>query len=721
MVSGPVWKRAALCFLLVLTACGDSTGPTTGSLNLTVSGLPANAEADINVTGPNGFDRRVIGSQTLAGLPDGIYTVAARAVTVNSTGYAPNPATQTVPVGQGSGAAFATVSYAVASGSLAVTVTGLAPGTDAAITVTGPEGYQEFLTGSVTLTDLVPGPYTLTAVPVSEGAEQYNPSPASQTATVTGGGTASATVSYSTGSNAGFNLRIDGAYLVQSVQRMSGAVPLVRGRDALLRVFVTANQLNAAAPKVRVRLYSGGVLASTTQINAPGLSTPQTPAEGSLNSSWNLLVSGSLIQPGLSVLVDVDPDNLIAEANEGDNQFPSAGTPLALDVRVTGQFNVRFVPVVTSADNRQGNVTDGNKAQFMAVTMKMHPVAGYDADVRAPYTTTTTLPLQHDNGNGAWNAIVAEIYARRQAETTTRYYYGVVNPPYTSGVAGVGYVGGPAAVGWDKLPSGSSVAAHEWGHNWGRNHAPCGDAPNPDANYPYAGGVIGVIGYDVAAAQLKPADFHDLMGYCGNEWISDYTYTGVLDYRSTGASVASGAGGAVQPALLVWGRIENGRAVLEPAFQITARPSLPRGGGPYRLEGRRVDGSAVFGFDFTPLEVADDRSGGKHFAFAVPLSPDRAARLNELRLEGAGVTAALAHSAEEPASLEVTRRAPGRIRLRWDATRAPMVMVRDPVTGDVLSFARGGEAEVVTERDEVSLSVSGRVRSRDFRARVAPR
>ena len=93
----------------------------------------------------------------------------------------------------------------------------------------------------------------------------------------------------------------------------------------------------------------------------------------------------------------------------------------------------------------------------------------------------------------------------------SRYYYGVVSPSYNSGVAGVGYIGAEAAIGWDRLPSGGSVAAHEWGHNWGRQHAPCGGAGNPDGGYPYAGGETGVVGYDLVEGQLHPASSHDLM------------------------------------------------------------------------------------------------------------------------------------------------------------------------------------------------------------------
>jgi hypothetical protein len=274
---------------------------------------------------------------------------------------------------------------------------------------------------------------------------------------------------------------------------------------------------------------------------------------------------------------------------------------------------------------------------------------------------------------------------------------------------------------WDKLPSASSVAAHEWGHNWNRQHAPCGGAGNPDAGYPYADGTIGVYGLDVAAVELKPLTSHDLMGYCNDEWISDYTYTGVMDFRGTAPGVAGGMGEAVQPGLVVWGRIEAGRVVLEPAFQAVTRPSLPQSPGPYRLEAMAADGSRIFWLRFAPVDVADDRRGARHFAFAVPLSPERAGRVAELRLEGEHGTAALAPSGATAARVDVSRTGPGRVLLRWDASRTPMVVVRDPRTGEVLSFARGGRAEVLTDGAELVLGLSDRVRSTDARVRVPGR
>ena len=711
-----------------LLACGGSgpTGPVTGGLAVAVTGLPAGASADVAVAGPGGFARTLTGSQTISSLAPGGYSLTASTVIFSGSTYQPTPVTQSVTVSQSDTPAPAAVDYAATAPGLTVSIGGLPSGTPADVTVTGPGGFSQAITATQTFTSLTAGTYTITANIVSSCGADYAANPSSQTVSVVAGSTASSNVTYSGAAPGALNLCIAGMYLTQSVQTYAGAVPLVQGRDGYLRVFVTANQFNGAAPAVRVQFYSSGVLVQTSTINAPGVTTPLSPDEGTLSSSWNLPVPKALIQPNLSILVDVDPTNAIAESNEGDNNFPASATPLAMDVRTTSTFNVRFVPIFQSVNGRLGNVTAGNKDQYLTETMKMHPLAAYNADVRVQFTTGQPA-VDAANSNNAWTLIVGELNAARTADGSTRYYFGVINPTYTSGVAGVGYVGGQSALGWDKLPSASGVAAHEWGHNWGRNHAPCGGPSGIDPFYPHADGSTGVYGLDVATATLEPPTNSDLMGYCTPEWISDYTYVGVLNYRSANPDVISAFSQAMQPCLLVWGRIENGQPVLEPAFEIVTRPSLPARGGDYALEGNAADGSRMFSLSFAPGDIADDPRQGKIFAFAVPLTADRASRLATLRLAGRGReaitrrTAALPQVGARVGPLAVSRTGTGQVALTWDVAAHPMLLVRDGATGQVISFARGGSIELPAGQAELSVGFSNGVGSREMRVALPSR
>ncbi|MGH7510980.1 MAG: hypothetical protein ACREMZ_16165 [Gemmatimonadales bacterium] len=583
------------------------------------------------------------------------------------------------------------------------------------------------MTATQTLAGLQPGTYTVSAQDVvAAGGTPYTATPASQDVSVVAGATATATVTYSPPSSGDLNLKIDGMYLTQSAQTYGGAVPLVQNRNGYLRVFVVANRTNVATTSVRVRFYKNLVLENEVSIPAPGLSVPTAVDESSLSYSWNVPVAGAVIQPGLSIIAEVDPDNAVAESDEGDNAFP-AGAPLAMNVRSTPTLSLTFVPVVQAGNGRRGNVSDANTGDFMADAKRMHPLASYDASVHAQYTTTTSDTLQDDNGNNAWVTILNEIDLLRQAEASSRYYYGVVKVSYTSGVAGVAYVSEPAngiharaALGWDYLPSGSLVAAHELSHNWSRNHAPCGDPGNVDSEYPYADGSIGVYGLDVEAQALKPPSFSDIMGYCDDKWISDYTYSAVLDYLSPPSLlVMGGSSQQPQPSLLVWGYIREGQPVLEPAFLVHTRPSLPRRSGPYTLEAQASDGSTVFALSFSPKEIADAPGNQQNFVFAVPLSSVAASQMSRLSLRGYGREAVLDAKSRPSAGVQLGRLAGERVRLRWDAGAHPMVMVRDPDTGEVLSLARGGDVQLQTSKTTLELVLSDGVKSRITRVPVS--
>ncbi len=518
-------------------------------------------------------------------------------------------------------------------------------------------------------------------------------------------------------------------YLTQAAQRYDGSRPLVAGRNAYLRVFVKANEPNLATPAVRVRFYSGGTLVQTSTITASGASTPTAVTEGTLASSWNLAVSGALVQPNLRILADVDPANAVTESDESDNSFPASGTPFAVDVRTLPTFNLRFVPVLQQANGLQGNITAGNQAQYLDQVLKMLPIAGYDTDIRSVYTTTAPV-LESGNGNGAWGTVLSEVLALRSADGSTRYYYGVVKTTYSSGVAGIGYVGGGArtALGWDRLPSGSGVMAHELGHNMSRSHAPCGGVSGADPSYPYPGGQIGIWGLDVATLALKaPTTTFDLMGYCNPDWVSDYNWAAMIQYRQSNPNYAPPSAGSPEGGLLVWGRVSAAGAVLEPAFRVPAGPTGVVQGSSYRVEGLDPSGRVLFSYGLRPETATDDRTTEVHLAAVLPVSLAAEQQLAGLRLVTPGGSAtrvsaqAMAGGGPRPLfrdpAVRASRPGPTRADLRWDGATYPMALVRDAATGEILSFARGGQTVLWTAAPALDLVFSDGVRGPAVRVR----
>jgi hypothetical protein len=710
----------------IAVTCAASD-PTAGTVEITT--VTSGSDQD-----PNGYSVQLDGGATqpigisttitLANVPAGQHAVQLLDKATNCTVAEPNPTQTTVPAGGTARVTFTVTCVALppGTGNVKVTATTTGSSVDAGYTVSVDGGTSQAITGNGTVT--VSG-LAARAHSVLLGGVATN-------CTVTGDNPLSVTITAGQTSNIAFaitcvatgpavNLSIQGLYLTQSTQTLSENVPLVQDRVAYLRVFALADRANTAKPTVRVRFFSNGSVIRTLTLSRSASSTPTALAEGTLSSSWNQAVDASLIQPGVSILADVDPGNTVPESNETDNSFPASGAPLDLNVHAASVTKIRFVPI-QQGDGTPGNVTTGNKDALIETARRIYPLQGIDTDVRAVYTTSTVL---QPDGGGTWDQLLSDLDGIRVMEGSGRTYYGVVKLGYSGGVVGKGFVGVPTAVGTDADQDRTRVVAHELGHTWGQLHTPCGNPPAStiDPDYPYGTG-IGVYGFDVTAGALKQPTTPDIMGYCSNPWISDYTYTRVLNFRETHPAAIQGALAAKEPTVLVWGRIIHGQGVLEPAFQVVTRPSLPAKPGPYSVEGIATDGTSLFSLSFDATEVADGPSGSRHFAFAVPMDQARAARLGSLRLTGPAGAATISprvgalRQTVAPDSI-VARREPGRVALEWNVQAHPMIMVRDPDTGEVLSFARGGKARVWTTKGSLDLVASDGVQSKAQRVTVA--
>jgi hypothetical protein len=676
----------------------------------------------------DGSDRGLIGvsaTADLSGLPAGTHTLGLTGLAANCQVVGDNPRSVAVIAGQTIQVPF----------SINCTAPGPTAGTLQITTSTGggnqdTNGYTVAVDGGTSqpigpnatleLANLSASAHTVRLGGIAANCTVVGANPAR--VTVPNGGTAGVAFTITCVAIApSVNLRIAGLYLTQSTQTMSGSVPLVQNRRAFLRVFATADGTNSAKPAVRVRFYRTGTVIHELTITAPGSSTPTQVQEGTLGTSWNQAIDASLIQPDVSVLAEVDPDKQVAETNENDNAFPASGSPQALTVQAAPLAKIRFVPILQPGQSQPGNVTSSNKDQLVTLARKLYPLSAVETDLHAPFPTSTALQA---DGTG-WNQVLSDLDGLRVAEGSDRTYYGVARLDYGSGIVGMGFVGVPAALGTDSPGDVIRVTAHELGHTWNELHSPCGNPPNVDPGYPYGTG-IGVYGFDVAGGTLESPSTPDIMGYCSSPWISDYTYKRVLAFRAASAISSGAAPGQKQPALLVWGYIVNGQPVLEPAFQVTTRPSLPTAPGRYSIEATASDGSRIFALSFDAKPVADDPQDSRHFAFAVPLDQARAAQVTNLRLLGPGARAAgMSQSVARVDRRAVTdgmvahREAGGQVRLQWNAAAHPMVMVRDPDTGEVLAFARGGDARVWTTKSEVDLEVSDGVQSQRVRRAIS--
>jgi hypothetical protein len=297
----------------------------------------------------------------------------------------------------------------------------------------------------------------------------------------------------------------------------------VAGRAAFARVFVKSNVTNTTTPAVRLRTFVNGTLFKTYTIPAPGNPTKLID-ESVITKSWNVPIPANEVVTGMSILADVDPTNAVVESSDADNSYPVSGTALTLDVRQVNTFKVTFVPVSQPNNVPAGNINEANKMAALDYAMRVYPLDTADVVVHAPFAYGVTLNgASYDN---SWSNLLSQIGALRTTEgTPDRFFYGLAHPSYTSGGTGLGSIGqvntvGGAAIGMDftgAVQPGTDyyrmTIAHEWGHNFGRQHVACGNPAGPDPNFPYDPlTTIGTNGYDLQFGVIrKNIDMRELM------------------------------------------------------------------------------------------------------------------------------------------------------------------------------------------------------------------
>lgn len=593
-------------------------------------------------------------------------------------------------------------------------VNGLPADANARVRLTLPNGESRQYTGSATVTGLAAGTYGVAAGYVNAAGQTFTASLASGSVTLAEGDSSEVAITYVGGPATTLNLSVGYVQLIQSTQRTDGSIPMIANRDVLLRVFVRAGAANSAQPGVRVRLFQGSAQVDSLLVAAPGTAVPTAVDTGSIGASWNILIPGARVVAGSSIQVEIDPDDLVPETDKANNRWPGGSAVAALDPRAVPPFALRFVPVRITANATTGAVNSGNRDSLARVTRVLFPLSQMTVSVRSTFTTDAQV-LQSDDANHAWGQILSEMSALRGTDNNTSNYVGMVPTTYSSGIAGLGYIGAPASVAWDKTNSAPGVIAHEVGHNFGRNHAPCGGPSGVDGSYPYPGALIGSWGIDIGSLAIKaPGTTRDLMSYCDPDWVSDYTYLGVASYRDAHAIEQAALVTEATEGLLIWGRVVQGNVILEPAIRVQAASRLPQRAGTNRIEGFDDNGQRLFGLSFDGDLVADLPGGEeRHFAYVVPLTASEQGRLASLTLTGRGLTArrtpapALRGSAVLPTPQAV--RDGGTVR--WDATY-PMAVVRDVESGEVVAFGRGGATSFDNGGKPVRVELLDGVRSR---------
>jgi hypothetical protein len=490
---------------------------------------------------------------------------------------------------------------------------------------------------------------------------------------------------------------------------------LVPGKETWVRAYVVSDQTGLAAPTVRLTGYRGVTILGTLDMAGPA--TLPSAAGGVVSDairyseaqSFNAQLPATWIASGLSVRIEVDPEQRFGLMTTQD-ATPTVGTPTRLEIVLVPLVSGAFAPTVPSA------------AAVLDELTRRFPIPGDRISVttRAPYTLTSVtdgLDTQTE-----WSSALSELRQLRDSENpgnAYRYYFGFVRRSAGS-VAGIGYVPGRAALGWDSAGGWSRTMSHELGHNFGRPHAPCGGVASPDPNWPpeYAGGILGpqplVDSVPAALDVISPVSQTDIMGYCSGTWFSDYNYRLMqshLESQPQAAIALAQSASASVDMLLIAGAIGLDGVTLRPVQALRGSPAA--GTGEYTLRLVTRDGRTIehaFDADLVDHAMPPER----HFALAV-LNPGPLERIEVRRGDSvvpASASAAAMATAQRaraasggPMTLDWSESA-GRLSVQWNPVAAPFATVTHVLEGrrTVLAMHREGGVLVA---DTADLPVGG--------------
>ena len=420
-------------------------------------------------------------------------------------------------------------------------------------------------------------------------------------------------------------------YLTQAIQRKTGDVPLISGREALLRVFLVGDRGDAFfEPEVVATLTRGGREVHRTVMRSVDDRLSTFADEGNLRASYNAVIPAQHVVAGTELTIVADSAGTVPLSAGSRTRFPETGA-MALDVIEVPPLELTVVPVLYHAKPDSSifdwTATIGDDSPQVGLLKYAFPFGEFSAKTREPYVTSLDL-TEEDN---TW-PLVLELEKAYRAEGATGYWYGVADSQ-DGYVRGVARLNGWVSFGkpWD------TELAHEVGHSLDLLHAPCGGALGTDPDFPYSNGSTGVWGYDFRdGSTVSPHRRRDIMGYCYEKgWLSDYYFEKVIRLRAEKEGAAARrrmmAAGRRGRMLVLWGGVLDGELRIEPVHSMVASPELPEEPGPYRIEGFARGGATEFSLSFTPGE---DKYGNKYFFFTIPIEEDWEGSLERITLTG---------------------------------------------------------------------------------------
>ena len=427
-----------------------------------------------------------------------------------------------------------------------------------------------------------------------------------------------------------------GLEITQAVQDLDNSVVLVEGKRTYARFHVRSLIDGDQGPvTARLQAFRGMDNLGTISPNNPGgtITVRDYPDRENLGHTFYFDLPFSWLHGSVTFVAQIDPDGAWHESDTSNN---ARAAPVTFEQ--TPEMNLVLYDACYTSGGTTYHVRDTDREKLASWLRRAYPIHRLNVQWR-------TLTPCFDQPPEA-----AEVNARLKLEwifnvswgSDDEYtrYYGMVDDGFwrtTDGcwMRGEGAIGGIFSSGpagepdrcatWDTDGSYADwYGGHELGHNYNQGHTlgtqpppptcpSCGCEgggityyPNGDISptrNPIAANAL--FGFDVETLAIYAPSWKDLMTYCDNQWVSDYTYEGIRD-RMVQESESSTRGTHLLQAgerLAVLGRIDTatGQVELDELYRVPdALDLLERVPGEYSIRLLGAGDSLLADYPFTP-------------------------------------------------------------------------------------------------------------------------
>jgi hypothetical protein len=339
----------------------------------------------------------------------------------------------------------------------------------------------------------------------------------------------------------------------------NNSIYLVARKNTGIRVYVDYQAdpalppINSLTGQLIVRTSATTLTLNPINPGSPGAITPHPDAVtnlGSANDTLNFMIPAAWCNGTVSVTCQVWDSN-------SPNQVSAPFTRTLLFINVA-PVNLYVVGVTYTAVNP--NVPAPTQAQFTSAQLpglvETYPVGDVNQIGYATINFGEVVTGNLNNGcTNGFNDLLNKMRDMRGGSNDI--YVAVLGPGILSTPGNQDGGCGNTGVGAIFIDYGGlGDLAHEVGHAFNRQHAPCNHGCNPapanvDSNYPQYGTFpsdsIGVFGFDPTTNTVfNPASTFDFMSYSFPQWVSPYTYAGLNGALPPSGGPSPGAGGRHQ-------------------------------------------------------------------------------------------------------------------------------------------------------------------------------